>query len=235
MTLKEILNELKEYGDDGLKKTLTKHGAKEPFYGVKVGDMKKIVKKVKKDHYLALELYSTGNTDAMYLAGLIADEKKITKEDLNNWVKKAYWYMLSEYTVAQVAAETEFGFELANEWIESDKPTIQAAGWATLSNLASISPDNNIDLFTYSQLLTHISENIDLAANRVKYAMNGFVIAVGSYIKPLNDKAIKVAESIGKIKVDMGDTSCKVPYAFEYLNNVIEKKGIGVKRKSARC
>ena len=54
------------------------HGAKEPFFGVKVGDLKKILKKTKKNHELSLELYKTGNSDAMYLAGLMADEKKIT-------------------------------------------------------------------------------------------------------------------------------------------------------------
>ena len=45
MTLSETMEELKSYGNDQTKKTLLKHGAKEPFYGVKVGDLKKILKK----------------------------------------------------------------------------------------------------------------------------------------------------------------------------------------------
>ena len=55
----------------------------------------------------------------MYLAGLIADDDKITKEQLNQWADEAYWYMISEYTVPWVAAESRFGMELAMEWIES--------------------------------------------------------------------------------------------------------------------
>src|SRR5437667_12466027 len=98
MTKTEVLSELSNMGSPAIKKVLATHGAREPFFGVRVGDMKKIVKKVKKDHDLSLELYSTGNYDAMYLAGLIADEKKISKKDLDRWVSEAY-AGISEYTV----------------------------------------------------------------------------------------------------------------------------------------
>jgi len=81
---------LEEYENEGTKKVFIKHGAREPFYGVKVQDLKKIVKKIKKDYRLSLELYETGNSDAMYLAGLIADPNVMTKDDLKNWVKDAY-------------------------------------------------------------------------------------------------------------------------------------------------
>jgi 3-methyladenine DNA glycosylase AlkD len=84
MTRQEVLAELEEYGDANTKNTLLKHGAKEPFFGVKVADLKKILKKTKKNHELSLELFDTGNSDAMYLAGLMADEKQITKKQLKN-------------------------------------------------------------------------------------------------------------------------------------------------------
>src|SRR5438105_3151398 len=99
MTAKAIVEELKALGNEGTKKVLVKHGAKEPFYGVKIEHLKKIQKRIKRDYQLALELYDTGISDAMYLAGLIADDAKMTKKDLQRWVEKAYWYMLSEYTV----------------------------------------------------------------------------------------------------------------------------------------
>ena len=82
MTTHEIMSQLEAMGNESTKKTLMKHGAREPFFGVKVEDLKKIVKIVKKDYKLSLELYATGNSDAMYLAGLIADEKKMKKEML---------------------------------------------------------------------------------------------------------------------------------------------------------
>ena len=81
MTANEILIELESYGDSQTKNTLLKHGAREPFFGVKVQDLKKILKKTKKNHELSLDLYRTGNSDAMYLAGLMADEHKITNHN----------------------------------------------------------------------------------------------------------------------------------------------------------
>ena len=64
------------------------------------------MKKIRKDYSLSLELYDTGNSDAMYLAGLIADENRMTREDLQKWVQEAYWYLISDYTVANIAAES---------------------------------------------------------------------------------------------------------------------------------
>ncbi len=96
MNLNEVINELESFGDESTKKVLMKHGAKEPFFGVKVADLKKTLKKIKGDQQLALELYETGNSDAMYLAGLLADGSKMTDAKLKQWVKKAYWSMISE-------------------------------------------------------------------------------------------------------------------------------------------
>src|SRR5437016_5288864 len=119
MTAKEIVEELKPLGKDSYKKVLLNHGVKEPFFGVKIEDLKKIQKRIKKNYQLALDLFETGIYDAMYLAGLIADDLKMTKKDLQHWVEKANCAMLSEYTVPWVAAEGKHGRELALEWIES--------------------------------------------------------------------------------------------------------------------
>ena len=235
MTANEILIELKKYGDAQTKNTLIKHGAREPFFGVKVADLKKILKKTKKNHELSLELYQTGNSDAMYLAGLMADENKITESQLDDWIDKAYWYYLSEFAVPWVAAETHFGFDLGMKWIQSDKERIASAGWATLAYYAGVNQDEDLDIKTYSLLLDKVANEIHHAQNRVRFVMNGFVIAISIFIKDLTDKAIAVAGKIGKIDVDMNGTACKVPLATEYINKAIENGQIGKKRKTARC
>ncbi|MDN3642738.1 DNA alkylation repair protein [Lutimonas halocynthiae] len=233
MDLSAVLKELESYGDERTKNTFLKHGAQEPFFGVKVGDLKKILKKTKKNHTLSLALYETGNSDAMYLAGLMADEKQISKDDLNRWVQAAYWYYLSEYAVPWVAAETSYGFELGLKWIRSEKENIAAAGWSTLSNYASV--NDSLDLNAYSSLLDEIENTIHNAKNRVKYTMNGFVIAVGSFIPELTEKSKKVAAKIGKVSVFMGETSCKVPLAKDYIAKIESQGRLGKKRKTARC
>ena len=235
MTANEVIRELEGYGNETTKRIFINHGAREPFFGVKVQDLKKIVKKIKKDYRLSLELYDTGNSDAMYLAGLIANEKAMTKQDLQKWVKGAYWYMISDYTVPWIAAESNFGKELATEWIESDQEFIASAGWATLSNLVSLKPDNELDIENISALLDRVEMEIHSAQNRVRYTMNGFVIAVGSYVKELTNKAIFIGGKIGKVDVDMGGTACKVPLAPEYIQKVIDRGSYGKKRKVARC
>lgn len=234
-TVKEILNQLEEYGDERTKNTLMKHGAKEPFFGVKVADLKKILKKTKKNHELSLDLYKTGNSDAMYLAGLMADEKQITKDHLKDWVKAAYWSYLSEYAVPWVAAETEFGFELGLEWIESEHENIASAGWSTLAYFAGVNQDEDLDIAAYKVLLDRVEKEIHSKQNRVKYTMNGFVIAIGSYIKELTEYAISIATQIGKVEVHMNGTACKVPLAKDYIQKVVDKDRVGKKRKTARC
>ena len=235
MNKQDVMKELEAYGDERTKNTLIKHGAQEPFFGVKVADLKKILKKTKKNHELSLELYATGNSDAMYLAGLMADETKITESQLETWVDQAYWYYLSEYAVPWVAAETSFGFELGLKWIEDKRELVQDAGWATLSGYASIQEDENLDIEMYRTLLHRVGEQIHSAQNRVRFAMNSFVIAVGSYIESLTDEAIAVGDKIGKVDVTLGSTACKVPLATEYVNKVITRGSVGKKRKTPRC
>ena len=197
--------------------------------------MKKIQKAVKKDYRLALDLYDTGNYDAMYLAGLIADDLKMTKSDLQTWAEGANSAMVSEYTVAWVAAESLHGREMALEWIESDKEMIACAGWATLSSLVGIKNDEDLDLEEYKALLHRVEKSLHQSPNRVRSAMNGFVVSVGCYVEALTDVALQVATRIGKVSVDVGDTACKVSYAPDAIQKVRDRGAIGKKRKTAKC
>lgn len=235
MTAAEVMAELQTVGTDQTKKTFLRHGAREPFFGVKVADLKAIVKRVKTNHPLALELYATGNSDAMYLAGLIADPQAMTKADLNRWVKAAYWHMLSEYTVPWVAAESRFAAELAAEWVNAKSEQVRAAGWSTYSSYVGITPDDDLDLDALTGLLARVKREIRTAPSRVPYTMNGFVIAVGGYVALLTELAVATAEAIGKVEVDMGDTACKVPVAADSIRKVQAAGGVGRKRKTARC
>jgi 3-methyladenine DNA glycosylase AlkD len=235
MSAADILAELKPLGHESYKKVMLNHGAKEPFYGVKIEDLKKIQKRIKKDYRLALDLYDTGVSDAMYLAGLIADDAKMTKKDLQHWAEKAHFPLMSECTVAWVAAESNFGREMGLKWIDSKKESIASAGWATLSSLVGIKADEDLDIPELKKLLERVGKSIHQQPNRVRYVMNGFVIAVGSYVKALTDAAIQTAKKIDKVSVEMNGTACKVPDAVAYIQKVSERRGIGKKRATAKC
>jgi 3-methyladenine DNA glycosylase AlkD len=235
MTLDELMTSLAELGSEQTKKTLIRHGAQEPFYGVKVGDMKKLVKVVKKDRELALALYASGNTDAMYLAGLSIDPKSMTKQELEDWAKHAYWYMLAEYTVPGVAAESRSGLELAREWLRAEDEMLATCGWSTYANYISITPDEELDLGEIAELLEQVRATIQEERNRVRYVMNNFVIVVGAYCFPLFDTAMEVAEEIGKVHVDVGQTACKVPLATDYIRKIETMGRIGKKKTTCIC
>jgi 3-methyladenine DNA glycosylase AlkD len=235
MTAAEIVQELKPLGNENIKKVLLKHGIKEPLLGVKVEELKKIQKRIKKDYQLALDLYDTGIYDAMYLAGLIADDLRMTKKDLQQWVAQATCNALCGSTVAWVAAESLHGWDLALEWIESKKENVAVTGWATLSRLVAIKDDAELDLAELKRLLLRVQKTLPREPNRVRYTMNSFVIAVGTYVKPLTDHALQTAQKIGEVSVDVGDTSCKVPCAPEYIEKVQKKGAAGKKRKTAKC
>lgn len=235
MTRDEVLAELERLGNESTKRTLMKHGAREPFFGVRVGDLKTLVKKIKVDHQLALELYDTGNSDAMYLAALIADPMAFTKPQLKKWAKGAYWYMLSGFAVPWSASESKFGRELALEWIDGAGEQIQNAGWCTYASLVAIKPDADLDAKEIEALMARVKKEIGSAPNRTRYAMNSFVISVGCYVAPLSAKAKAVAKALGEVEVDMGDTSCKVPVALDYIEKVERMGRVGKKRKRAAC
>jgi 3-methyladenine DNA glycosylase AlkD len=235
MTADEIVAELKKLGNESYKKTMFRHGAREPYYGVKIEDMKKIQKRVKTDHALALALFDTGIGDAQYLAAYICDPAKFTKAQLQKWVKTATWQMVSEFAVAWSAAESPFGWELGREWIDSPREAIAACGWSTLGSLVAIKQDDELDLDGLSKLLDRVQKQIHSAPNRVRYTMNGFVIAVGSAVVPLTTRAKAVAKAIGEVEVDMGGTACKVPLATEYIAKVEKSGRLGKKRKTAMC
>jgi 3-methyladenine DNA glycosylase AlkD len=234
MTAEDIVAELKKLGTAQTRKMWMTHGAQEPCLGVKVEDMKKIQKRVKMDYQLALDLYDTGIADAMYLAGLIADDAKMTRKNLQKWVENATWGMVAEYTVPWVASSSPHGRKMALKWMDSKDETIASAGWQTYSSMIAIKEDAALDLAEIKALLQRVVRSIHQQPNRVKYVMNGFVIAVACHVKPLHTLAVETANGIGKVKVDLvGD--CKIPFAPDYIKKFEARSAIGKKRKSPKC
>jgi len=227
--------ELRSHGEANIKKILLKHGVKEPFFGVKVEYLKLIQKKIKMDYQLAKDLYATGNADAMYLAGLIADDEKMTRSDLQTWVRQAVSPNISEYTVPWVATGSNYGYELALEWIDAKKEHIAAAGWSTLTNWVSAKPDAELDLPSLKALLSRVEKNIHGSENRVRSTMNSFIIGLGSYVTALTTDALATAKKIGAVTVDKEGTACKVPDATVYIKKVKDKGNLGKKKKTVKC
>lgn len=235
MTKDEVMTELKKLGNEQTRKTFVRHGAPaDSIFGVRVGDLKVLVKKIKKDHKLALELFATGNSDAMYLAALISDDALFTKKDLQTWADGATWYMISQFSIGWVAAGSPHGWEMGLKWIDSKTEKIAVSGWGTINSLLAIQNDETLDRKLLQRLLDRVVKSIHSQPNRVRYMMNGYVIALGGFVIGFYDKALAAAKKIGTVEVDCGDTDCKVPDAVSYLGKMKER-GLGKKRKNAKC
>ena len=184
---------------------------------------------------LACELYASGVYDAQYLAGLMADAQRFTKRDLKQWLTRANSVTICGNIVAALAAESPHGLDLALEWIKARKWQTAQTGWTTLSALVSIRDDAELDLPLLRKLLKQVEQSIHQQHDRVRYAMNTFVIALGSFVAPLTAAALAAAESIGPVTCDMGETACTVFSAPDYIRKVQTSGRVGKKRKSARC
>jgi hypothetical protein len=235
MTIQEVLDELRQLGGEQTRKVLMQHGAKEPVYGVKVEDLKKVLKRIKGDQKLAMELYDSGVYDAMYLAGLAADGALMTRKQIQSWALKASSTGISEYTVPWVTSEHPEGFDIALEWIDAKKDALSSCGWSALTSIVSVRPDENLDINKLSVLLDRVARTIHVCENRTRYAMNGFVISVGAYVPALTRKALDVGAKIGEVTVDMRGTACKVPSVTDYIRKIEARGSIGKKKKTAKC
>lgn len=235
--LKSIIAELKSKGKETTRRTYTRHGVPEGrTFGVSIADLKVIAKTIKADQQLALDLFETGNVDAMYLAGMVANGKQMTKAQLEDWAKRARGLTaVSEYSVPWVAVESPHARALAMKWINSKDEHIASGGWCTYAGIIATTPDEGLDLAEIESLLDRVVRDINGSQNRVRYTMNGFVIAVGVYVRPLSAQAKAAAKQLGEVHVDMGDTACLVPLATAYIQKCEAAGKVGKKRKTIKC
>ena len=235
MTTAEVMKQLEAMGSAQTRNIFINHGAPaDKLFGVKVGDMKSLLKPLKGKQDVALELYETGNSDAMYLAALVADGKKMSKEQLQHWAETATWNMISEYSVPWVTAESPFALELGLKWIDDAREHVASAGWTSICCYLSMESDEHIDRTLMLELLMRVEKEIPHASNRVRYCMNTFVIGLGGYVRDLSNEAILTAKRIGKVSVNQGNTECKVPDAAGYIQKMIDR-GPVKKKKTAKC
>lgn len=222
MDVETVLQELYLLGSERTKKQYMQHGAHEPLFGVATGAMKPIVKKIKKDQALADALYATGNYDAMYLAGMIADPKAMSESDFDRWMEGAYFYMISDFIVAVTLAETNIAQAVADRWIASGEELYLSAGYSCYCWLLGNRKDEEFDKDKLYTMLKTVEQRIHSSPDRAKYAMNNFVMTVGISYLPLHEEALAVANAIGTA-------------AAGEIQKAADKGRLGFKRRAVRC
>lgn len=235
MNVETIMQELEALGKERTQKMYISSGAREPVFGVATGAMKPIAKKVKGDQQLAEALYASGNYDAMYFAGIIADPTAMTEDDFDRWMDDAYFYMLSDYVVAVTLSESDIAQQVADKWIASGEELRMSAGWSCYCWLLGNRPDSEFSEHKISAMLDVVNNTIHDSPERTKASMNNFLYTVGISYKPLSDKAATVAKRVGKVELKRDNKKPTYLYAYDSIQQGLDKGKLGFKRKFVRC
>ncbi|MFE8703085.1 DNA alkylation repair protein [Cytobacillus sp. FJAT-54145] len=235
MDFEIVMRELEALGKERTKKMYISNGAQEPLFGVATGAMKPIAKKIKMNQPLAEELYATGNYDAMYFAGIIADPKSMTESDFDRWMDGAYFYMLSDYVVAVTLSESDLAQEVADKWIASGDELRMSAGWSCYCWLLGNRKDHEFNESKISNMLDIVKSSIHDSPERTKSAMNNFLYTVGVSFIPLHEKAVETAMEIGIVEMKKDEKKSSILNAFESIQKDKDKGRLGFKRKYVRC
>lgn len=235
MDFEMVMQELEALGKERIKKTYVSNGAHEPLFGVATGEMKPLAKKIKKNQPLAEQLYATGNYDAMYFAGIIADPMAMTEADFERWMDAAYFNMLSDFVVAVTLAETDFAQVVADKWIASGEELRMSAGWSCYCWLLGNRPDGEFSASKLASMLDQVEHTIHDSPDRTKSAMNDFIYTVGISYVPLHDKAVETAQAVGQVEVRRGKKKSSVSFASEKIQKAVDRGLLGFKRKNVRC
>ncbi len=232
MTYDQVMNELRQLGTEQNRKIYRRHGCDIDQFGVSVGNLKQVVKPIRNDAELGRRLLFSDNADAMYLAQWMVSPDQLTTSEWEDRILASNYYMLIEYAIPNIIVrDEERTNQLLERWLDHDEVRLRQAGYSLYALHVCSRSDDHLDHDDLTRRLRHIEAVIHSEANRVRYAMNGFVIAVGACVAAFHVMAKQVAEAIGEVEVSMGETACKVPYAPDSLQGIADRNRIGRKRK----
>ncbi len=215
--IKKILTDLQEMGDEHIVSIWKKHGASNEHYGASLAKVKNYSKNISKDNTTAENLWNTKVIDSMILATLICKPRYLAKQQINDWLNEIDFYLLVDIFVNNVASRSNYAVEFMRKWTASDNEFVVRAGYMLLGKLASKAKSISDDEFKV--YLEIIRKNIHNTPNRAREAMNAAVIAIGKRNRMLNRFALIIANNIGVVDVDHGETNCKTPFAPEILSD----------------
>ena len=147
MDYAEAMAALEAKGSAQTRSTYLRHGATEPLFGVKFGDLRPLAKRIGTDHALAERLWASGNTDARLLACMVADPGQVSEDELDAWLEEIDTYFLVDVFVAEIASKAPGRRARAERWIASSRDRTAQAGW-DLMNLVALSGEDVPDEYS---------------------------------------------------------------------------------------
>ncbi len=233
MTFDEAMSALEAKGSQQTRKTYRRHGASEPLFGVKFGELRPLGRKIGTDHALAEALWASGNVDARLLACMVADPTAVSETELDAWLDDIDTYFLVDTFVAEIAGKTPARRERAERWIASDRDRTAQAGW-DLMNLVAMSDDEIADEFFEDQL-DRIADRIESYGNWTRRSASNTIVGIGLRNDALESAARQTAARMGEVEFDSGQTSCVMPDPIAYLEKTKAHRARQVARHAVRA
>ncbi len=219
MNLNETMLELEALGTEQTRKTWCRHGAAEPMFGVKFGDLGKIQKRIKIDHALAVELWKSGNHDARLLACMVADASAVTEKELKAWAGSVKDSSTAE-ALAGLVSRTSMAAKLREAWLADAK--LRRAGWSLVGHCAK--EGSSLDEATALDYVKRIEADIHGAENWTRRTMMYVLIGIGGASARLRKAAEDAVRRIGPVAFDPGNTACEFPDALPYIAKIWARK-----------
>lgn len=221
MTVEEIMSQFEALKDEKVRTHNIKFGAGPNQFGVKMGDIRNLAKKIKTNHQLGLKLWDTGNVEARLLATLIMEPKKLSHEEINKIVKSEQFPQVADWLYAYVIKLYPDTETLRKEWMEAKDPMAARAGWSLTSGCIVRQPQ----LVDIPALLDRIETEMADAAPAVQWTMNSALAQIGINHPEYRERALAIGERLGIYRDYPVSKGCTSPFAPIWINEMVRRQG----------
>jgi 3-methyladenine DNA glycosylase AlkD len=195
MDYREVMRTLEKLGNPDDLEGMSRFGiSTTKAMGVRVWDLRRIAKEIKRDHDLALRLWASGIHEARMLATMVGDPKRVTEELMEEWVRDFDSWDITDQCCGNLFDRTPWAYEKAVEWSEREEEFEKRAGFvlmATLSVHDKKASDDRFEAF-FPIILREAHDE----RNFVKKAVNWALRQIGKRNLALNARAIEVGEEV---------------------------------------
>ena len=220
MSLKEAINELKALGDEKVRKLNAKSGAGDNQFGVALGHIRVLAKKIKTNHELALSLWETGNVDAQFLATLLTQPKKLSAKEMDRMVRSITFVRVADWLIAYVVRQHPDKETLRRDWMAADDRWAARAGWDLTAERVGKSPDG-LDV---PALLARLEAEMADAEPEVQWTMNNTLATIGIHFPRHRKQAIAIGEKLGIYRDYPVSKGCTSPFAPIWINFMVSRQ-----------
>jgi len=214
------MKQLESLGNEVRRAHNTKSGAGSNQFGVPLGDIRVLAKKIKTDPGLAMALWKTGNIDAQLLATLVIKPKDLSADEMDRLVRSVTFVHVADWLNSYVVRQHPDKESLRQKWMTSDDPMAARAGWSLTAERVEKSPEG-LDL---PALLDRIESEMGNAAPEVQWTMNCALAAIGIHFPKHRKRAIAIGETLGIYRDFPVSKGCTSPFAPIWINAMVSRQ-----------